>query len=316
MNPEPSLTHHAHGIAKNGKSFALASRIFAPTTREQVAALYAWCRRADDAIDLSPTEHRAAALETLRAELESVYRGEPQTDSVLRAFAFVVHEHAIPRRLPAALLDGMQTDLGAVRFTTRVELLDYCYRVASTVGLMLCCVFGVKDRRAERHAVHLGLAMQLTNIARDVREDWERDRLYIPREILERHGLASLDPGQGALPASARVGLGEALVELLELADGYYASATRGLGYLPRRAAFAVAAARWIYADIGRVIARRGYDVFAPRAVVSGWRKLLLCARAVFSVPWFTRQHPPLPHTSPITSTPGSSAHARELVRL
>lgn len=309
------MTHHAHGIARNGKSFALASRIFDSTTREQVAALYAWCRRADDAIDLSPIEHRAAALETLRAELESVFRHEPQTDPVLRAFAGVVYEHAIPRRLPAALLDGMQADLGAVRFKTRTELLDYCYRVASTVGLMLCCVFGVKDRRAERHAVHLGLAMQLTNIARDVREDWQRDRLYIPREILARHGLAALDPGQGALPTSARTGLGGALAELLELADGYYASATSGLGYLPRRAAFAVAAARWIYADIGNVIARGGHDVFAPRAVVSAWRKLCLCVRALFSVPWFTRQRSPLPHTTPI-STPGSSAHARELLRL
>ena len=170
------------------------------------------------------------------------------------------------------------------RYATQEQLLLYCYRVAGTVGLMMSHVMGVSEQRALRNACHLGIAMQLTNICRDVLEDWERGRLYVPEQLLAEHGLGDLRSLLGApLPVQARDELARAVQRLLALAEHYYRSGESGLRALPWRCAFAVRAARWIYAEIGRVLARRHFDVFAGRAVVSTPRKLLLLARSLLA---------------------------------
>lgn len=303
-----------HGIVRHSKSFALAARLLSPRDREPVVLLYAWCRRADDAIDRGRPEDQPRALGQLRAELSRVYAGVPQEDPVLDGFARVVRQFRVPREVPEALLDGMEMDVRGDRYATWEDLLGYCYRVASTVGLMLCHVLGATDPRARRHAVHLGLAMQLTNIARDVSEDCNRGRLYLPRSLFANHGIPeSVTPE--TFPTVAREGCRAVLAELLGVADRYYASADAGLRYLPLRAAIAVSVARAVYAHIGRVVAGSGYDVLAPRAVVPLWRKLLLAVgavgRALVRRPW-------LPHARDRSSAlpaPGA-AHVHDLVRL
>lgn len=271
-------------IERHSKSFALASRLLPPRAAEQAAIVYAWCRRADDAIDERGAEAPERALARLRQELAELYAGEALRDPVLGAFGRVLQETAIPWTYPASLLDGMAMDVDEHAYERVEDLLVYAYRVASTVGLMMCHVMGVSHSAALRHAAHLGLAMQLTNVCRDVREDWRRGRLYLPDELLARHGAGGLARELGGpLPEAAVGACGRVVAELLALADGYYRSSDAGLGYLSWRCAIGVNAARRIYSAIGAQITRQGCDVRAPRAVVPAAEKLWLCARAAGS---------------------------------
>jgi phytoene synthase len=275
-------------IEQRSRSFALAVRVLPEPARSDARAIYAWCRYADDAIDDSEGSDQRAALARLHAELEQAYdSAAPQGDWHLQSFREVVVRRAIPRQYPAELLAGMEMDVTGRDYASVDELLLYCHRVASTVGLMMCHVLGASDPRALRHAAHLGVAMQLTNICRDVEEDWQRGRCYLPLDLLRRHGASRLAaPGGGAperrvFPAVLVEPCRAVLRELLAIADRHYASADRGLRYLPWRAALAVSVARRVYAAIGRVIARRGHDVTSGRAVVTTGRKAQLAAGAL-----------------------------------
>jgi len=251
------LRHH-------GKSFAWAARLLPDWCRRDAAAIYAWCRRCDDAVDHAPDGAAAArAVARLRVELDRIFAsGDSLDDPVLAGFRDVARRRQIPRAYADQLVDGMEMDIGRVRYRTFADLLVYCHRVAGVVGLMMARVMAVSDARALRCAAKLGLAMQLTNICRDVAEDARRDRVYLPAELL------------GAGPSAA-------VAELLRRADQFYRAGDRGLGALPARCAAAIRAARLIYADIGRVIAASGFDVNAGRAVVARPRKLWLAVRAL-----------------------------------
>jgi len=264
-------------LAHHSRSFAFAARLLPAWCRDDAAALYAWCRRCDDAVD-SPRDSvaRAAAVAQLRAELARIYGPAVESDPVLAGFQEVVRRHAIPRRYPQDLVDGMAMDVGAVRYRTFDDLLLYCYRVAGTVGLMMARIMNVRDPSALRRAADLGIAMQLTNICRDVAEDAARDRIYLPADVLEAWRRPG-DPGGE---------VARAVAELLRRADDFYASADAGLPALPVRCAIGIRAARLIYAEIGRVIARRQFDVRAGRAVVSRARKIWLALRALFGTLW------------------------------
>ncbi|HWO19277.1 MAG TPA: phytoene/squalene synthase family protein [Kofleriaceae bacterium] len=265
-------------IAHHSKSFALASRLLDPRTRDQTAIVYAFCRRADDAVDLGGEP--ATAVARLRQELADACRGVTD-DRVLGAFADVVRERRIPRRYPEELLAGMAMDAAGTRYATLEELRLYCHRVAGVVGLMMCHVFGVRDDAALVPGAQLGIAMQLTNICRDVAEDWERGRLYVPDDVLARHGASGLGSDLGRpLPRSAVRPLAGAVGELLALADRGYRAARRGMPALPWRAGLAVRAAASIYAAIGARLRARGCDVTAGRAVVGRAQKLALVAGA------------------------------------
>jgi len=260
-------TIHVHS-----KSFALASKLLGERLRDETAILYTWCRRADDAIDHAPSRFDAREeLLRLNRELDAAYRGTAR-DPVMAAFGDLVRARNIPPSYPAALLAGMEMDVAGTSYTTIDELIVYCYRVAGVVGLMMSHVFGVRDDDALVHAAHLGIGMQLTNICRDVAEDAERDRVYIPSELLVHHGMEG----------SVR--------ELLALADRYYASGAAGEHALPWRAAVAVRAARGIYSAIGSEIAAQDHDVMAGRAVVPRRRKIahvaLATLRTLAELPW------------------------------
>lgn len=268
-------------IARHSKSFALAARLLPRRVRDDAVVLYAYCRRVDDAIDCAAPAEQAGALAALRAELDAVYAGRRLGDPLLAAFQQVVRARAIPRAYPEELLAGMRMDVAGTRYATLTELLRYCHRAAGSVGLMMCHVMGVRGPRALAHAAHLGIAMQLTNIARDVLEDWERDRLYLPDQLLAAHGAGGLHARLGApLPPSAVPAVAAAVGALLDHADAYYSSADAGLHQLSSRCSLGVRAARLVYAQIGRVLRARGCDPYLGRAVVSGGTKRLLVLRA------------------------------------
>ncbi|MBK8481725.1 MAG: phytoene/squalene synthase family protein [Proteobacteria bacterium] len=268
-------------MAGGSRSFWLAAKLLRRSVRDDAAVIYAFCRRADDAVDRCPPGAAAAAVLVLRSEVDLVYSARTPKEPILSAFQQVVRERRIPRRYADELLAGMAMDAAGAAYETVDELLLYCYRVAGTVGLMMCHVMGVRSERALRHAVHLGLAMQLTNICRDVAEDWSNGRRYLPWELLSRHGAAgSVEPG-AELPRSWRQAMASSVRELLSLADRFYLSGDQGLAELPLRCSLAVRAARLIYSRIGRVIAARRFEIAAGRAVVSGSYKLGLLLRAL-----------------------------------
>jgi phytoene synthase len=260
-------------LRRHARSFSWAGRLLPSGVRADATALYAWCRRCDDAVDLALDSISARVrLSRVRAELDAVYGPADLEDPILAGFQDVVRRTQLPRRPCDELLDGMEMDLTHVRYASFDDLVVYCRRVAGTVGLLMAHLFGVRDAAMLAMASDLGVAMQLTNICRDVAEDERRGRVYLPADLLG--GVRSPTAG-GA--DTARV-----VAELLRRADAFYRRGDLGLAALPVSVGVAMRAARLIYAEIGSVIARRGYDVTRGRAVVSAARKLWLVARALF----------------------------------
>jgi len=274
-------------IEQHSKSFALASKLLPPVCRHDAQVLYAWCRHADDAVDDEEVDKATLAqrLDGLRLELTRMYSGEAlsaQNEPLLAACAEVVQRRAVPREYLDALVDGMAMDVHDTPYPDSDALLRYCYRVAGTVGLMMCHVMGVRRPEAVVHGAHLGIAMQLTNIARDVLEDWARGRLYLPDGLLARHGAAGLrgQLGQPFPPAAAEP-VARATAALLACADDYYASGDAGLRDLSVRCSFGVRTARLVYSDIGARVRAQGCNPLAGRAYVSTGRKLWLTSGAL-----------------------------------
>jgi len=275
------------------KSFFAASRLLGRDYREPATALYAFCRVADDAIDFADDPHQD--LEQLCRRLDAIYAGHPEQHTADRAFAPVVAQYAIPRALPQALLEGFAWDAVGRRYDTLDDLLDYAARVAGTVGAMMALIMGARSPRTLARACELGLAMQLTNIARDVGEDARNGRVYLPLDWLREAGvdldawLADPQP----LPA-----IRDITRRLLEEADVCYQRAESGIADLPRSCRPAMMAARLVYAEIGREVERRQFDSVSQRAVVSGQRKLALLVRAMRAgalAPQRAHSHPALP---------------------
>jgi phytoene synthase len=267
-------------IAEKSKSFSLASKLLPPEIRDDAVAVYAWCRKCDDAIDDAPPNSLDAALNGLRTEADDLFRGAIPTNSVGRAFQDVVRRRSIPREYVDELLAGMAMDARGVWAPSIDDLRLYCYRVAGVVGLMMCHVLGVRQSRALVFATHLGMGMQLTNIARDVAEDWQRGRLYLPRQWVdpksqENDGTSSLDPD------TARR-LRHVVGRLLRWADLHYESGRLGLKDLDGRSAWGVATAAAVYQEIGREIRKQDCDPLAGRAFVGRGRKMTLAAKLYF----------------------------------
>lgn len=269
-------------LRRHSRSFSLAQRLLPASARDSGAVVYAWCRRADDFVDELPLSEATPALARLEHELDQVYAGVPQIDPLLEAFRQVVTTHGIPKQYPSELLAGLHMDIQGKLYATPLELYLYCYRVAGTVGLMMCHVMGVRDPRALSHAAHLGMAMQLTNICRDVVEDWRRARLYVPLSLLGARPPPR--DASGEFPAPLVRPMARAVERLLSEADRLYASGDQGLRYLSPRSMWAVLVARLVYSSIGKVLRVRGCDVTSGRAYVSLAEKLWLTSQGLARV--------------------------------
>lgn len=258
------------------KTFFAASLLLPPRIRLAATALYAFCRVADDLID--DGQDKPAAMAELTRRLDAVYAAKPSAHESDMALALVVHQHAIPRALLDALLEGFAWDAEQRRYETLDDLLTYAARVASTVGAMMTVIMGVRSPAALARACDLGAAMQLTNIARDVGEDARAGRLYLPLSWLRSEGI---DPDAWLRQPTHNPALARIVSRLLEEADRLYTRAELGIALLPRDCQGAIRAAGWVYAEIGRQIERQGLNSVDQRAVVSSRRKLLLLGKAL-----------------------------------
>jgi len=274
------VAHSGESIAKGSKSFSGAAKLFDPKLRASVHMLYAWCRYCDDEIDGQHLGFAQAGNETadwaarhaaLVDRTRRALAGEPTDDPHFAAVQRVFAAHAIPARHAFELLDGFAMDVSGRRYATIEDTLQYCYHVAGVVGVMMAMVMGARDPATLDRAADLGLAFQLTNIARDVVDDAKAGRIYLPGDWLAEAGVPAADI---AAPAH-RPALAAATARLLDTAEPYYASARIGLRDLPLRCAWAIATALGVYRDIGRVVRARGPRAWDSRAGVSGARKAL-----------------------------------------
>ena len=263
-------------LRAGSKTFHAASLLLPPAVRTPAVALYAFCRVADDAIDVEGGG--ADALAVMRERLARAYEGRPLDTPVDRALADVVARYAIPQALPDALLEGFEWDAAGRRYADLAALQAYAARVAGTVGAMMALLMGVRDADALARACDLGVAMQLSNIARDVGEDARAGRLYLPLDWLREAGI---DPDTWLARPAFSPALASVVQRLLRAADELYARAASGIAQLPPACRPGIQAARILYAEIGREVERRGLDSVQSRAVVPLPRKLRLLGSAV-----------------------------------
>ncbi len=257
------------------RTFFMASMLLPRAVRDPASALYAFCRLADDAIDV---EARSDAVARLRERLALAYAGRPRPIAADRALARVVAAHALPHALPDAMLEGFAWDAAGRQYEDMPALTDYAVRVAGSVGAMMAVLMGAREPDQLARACDLGVAMQLSNIARDVGEDARAGRLYLPLRWMREAGI---DPAAWLQCPVFDAALASVVARLLREAEALYARAAPGVGRLPFACRPGIGAARLLYAEIGREVARRGFDSVSARAVVPRGRKLWLLARSV-----------------------------------
>ena len=308
MKTEAEIIQHSRQVLeRKARSFRWAAQFLTPEIHDNAAILYAFCRLVDDTADEAESVDEAhSGLWMLEAQLLGASQPEPFMGLFLRMAERVGLDLAVAREL----IVGVRSDLKTVRMEDDVELLRYCYRVAGTVGLMMCSVLGVDHAEARPFAVDLGVAMQLTNICRDVAEDAAMGRTYVPRVRLEREGIRQ----EHLLDRSVdRRALSRVVADLIDMGDWYYASADMGLRYIPSRSRFAILVASRIYRAIGVQLRDNGADPLQGRTIVHWRRKTRWVAHAMrkFASPQMLGLDPPAPHDGqlhlPLSGLPGAA---------
>lgn len=259
------------------RSFYAASFLLPQRFRDPAMALYAFCRIADDAIDCVGDDPvlQADALEMLYDRLDRIYAGQPIDDPADRALADVVVEFAMPKRLLEALLEGFEWDAQGRRYEDISGVYAYSARVAGTVGAMMAALMGARSEALVARACDLGVAMQITNICRDVGEDARNGRLYLPRDWMREAGI---DPDAWLENPVFNEALASVIRRMLDTADTLYQRADAGIAGLSMGCRAGINAARYLYSEIGRQVERQGLDSISRRAVVPPKRKLQLLA--------------------------------------
>ena len=269
--------------AQYSRSFHLASSLLPKGKRQAVRALYTFCRIADNLVD-GGHEQMSLTLDQLRERIhhpKSMVEKSDHFTEILLAWEDARTRYQVPVRYADQLLDGVERDLHQTRYGTFEELAVYCYGVASTVGLMSMHIIGFKPE-ATPYAVKMGVALQLTNILRDVGEDWGKGRLYLPLEELFAFGLSEQDVAAQRVDERWRALMRFQIARNRRL----YAEAMPGIGLLDPGGRMAVAAAATLYQGILNDIETHDYNVFSRRSHVSDWTKIKVLLRMVHRFYW------------------------------
>jgi len=275
---DPVSASSEETLAVNGRSFYWARHFLGETHAARATRLYAFCRHLDDLADES-SSHESARDNLLTTR--NAIRTGVTSDPALRDGFDLMRECRIPPDIVLELIEGLLSDLDPVRTADEAALLRYSYRVAGTVGIMMCGVLDVHDPLAYPHAMDLGIAMQLTNICRDIAEDAGMNRRYLPATIIgELEPVHLLQPGENLRPLLRR-----SLSRLLDMADCYYASGESGIAYLPLRARSGILVAARVYRAIGSLLRRRDCNYWSRRVVVGSRQKTLVTASTLLRAP-------------------------------
>lgn len=272
-------------LRTGSRSFYAASLLLPARVQRPAASIYSFCRISDDAVDLASDP--GDALCELHCRLDEIYNAKPRDNLVDRTLAQVVRDYRVPKALFEALLDGYLWDVEGRRYETLSGVIAYSARVASAVGAMMTMLMGRREPHVMARACDLGVAMQLTNICRDVGEDARAGRIYLPLSWMREAGI---QPENWVANPEFTPALGDVVRRVLDAARVLYRRADSGIAYLPRDCRIAIRAASLIYADIGHVIAENGFNSVNHRAVTSGRRKLWLALRAIGATFWAAPQ--------------------------
>ncbi|MBN8655067.1 MAG: squalene/phytoene synthase family protein [Anaerolineae bacterium] len=267
---EQAYTHCEEITRRNSKTFHMASALMPHIKRRSIHALYAFCRACDDIMDKPESDDPSANLEEWRMKTTRFHPDEKNL--VALAWHVTCLKHSIPTLYAEQLIEGVKMDLTVKRYQTFSELAEYCYSVASTVGLMSMHIIGFHHQQAMPYAIRLGVALQLTNILRDVGEDYRMGRLYLPREELVTYGIREEDIAAGRVTDNWR----QFMKFQIERARELYATSLPGVKLLDKSGRFATYAAGILYARILDEIEKNDYDVFTRRAHTSKLTKLKL----------------------------------------
>lgn len=270
-NPKSFMASRA--ITKKwAKTFYFASFLLSKEKRYASYAVYAICRACDHSVDDTTDDLKVQNLSKIRNEIEQAYHSAPLTKDTLIAFRETVNTYQIPKIYFDDLIDGMIMDLNKNRYENFTELRDYCYKVAGVVGLIMLKILGYEDKAAEQHAVNLGIAMQLTNILRDIKEDYALGRIYLPKSELDRFSVTEEMIAEGYLDARFK----DLLVFQIKRARDHYQNATEGICLINNaRSRLVVWTMADLYSGILKAIERNRYDVFSKRAYLSKFKKIL-----------------------------------------
>lgn len=268
-------------IVKGSKSFSMASFFFNKSEKESAWLLYSWCRFVDDEIDqATSTKEALQKVQEVDARTRAALANPDAESGPYRSLGLIAQKFQMNHQYPLDLIRGMKMDVEGAQIKDQDQLLDYCYCVAGTVGLMMCSIMGVRSAKAFEHALAMGQAMQLTNIARDIADDLKINRIYFPRTWLADAGLSEEKFPENK---SAWVPLTE---KLLNLADTSYEKGMAGLQYLSFRSAWAVIIAAYVYRAIGHKIKADIAKAHQQRTFVSFQEKLVLALKATARLIW------------------------------
>lgn len=263
-------------LRKNGKAFSWAASFLPKESIDDICDLYAFCRYVDDLVDIKNESCERVARDLYAASSHS----EP-----VKKLIDIQNRRKIPIEPALILVNTLDKDRQGVRIKSKRELIRYSYGVASTVGLMMCAIFGVKSKQALVYSIDLGIAMQLTNIARDVYEDAKNDRIYLPQDFFNQaiSHLAILSGKRDAELVAVRE-------KVLKIADLYYQSADSGMFFLPAKVRLAIIMASRLYQAKGSVIRKNPVVYLKKRADVSLPGKIYHTLRALASFPKLSRK--------------------------
>ncbi|MFH1363382.1 MAG: phytoene/squalene synthase family protein [Candidatus Omnitrophota bacterium] len=265
---------------KHAKSFYFASSFLGKKERLAAYAVYAICRISDDSADALDQPLRLKALEKIASDIEAAYQKKTPAEGPLYAFQATVEQYKIPKTYFQDLLKGMCQDLEVFNYKNFDQLYQYCYWVAGVVGLIMLKIFDTDSEEAKKSAVSLGIAMQLTNILRDIKEDYQNKRLYLPEDEMARFGISSQSIASEAVDDKFKA----FLKWQIQRARKYYQNSLPGIKMIPGwRSRLTVYLMKEIYAGILTALEKNGYDPFRRRAATGKIAKIMLLVKIIFS---------------------------------
>jgi phytoene synthase len=254
------------------KTFYFASKFLSRDKRCAAYSIYSICRITDEIVDTAEGSISSEGLIKLRRKIEAAYGNVELNDNLLVTFKYMINKYQIPKQYFYQLIEGMDMDLNKRRYKNFAELYSYCYKVAGIVGLIILKTFGYENPAAEQYAINLGVAMQLTNIIRDIKEDFQKGRIYLPEEEMSTFGVDEKH--------IASEKLDDNFINLLKFqikrVRQCYASCTPGIKMINNlRSRFVVCVMKDLYSQILDAVERNGYDVFSKRAYINNNKKII-----------------------------------------